>query len=356
MRILIDITHPAQVHLFHHFADRMKDRGHKLFFTTRKKEVAEDLLKAFNLDYSCFGNRYRSKFGKIWGLAKYVTMLYMTALKFKPDLFLSMGSIYAAHTAFLYRKPHIALEDTGNMEQIKLYMPVTEYVLTPISYHRDHGLKQIRYHGTHELAFIHPSHFKPDPAVLDILGVDENTPFVILRFVSWQATHDSGQSGILDKHKPQLIQELSKHAKVFISSEADLPPEYEPYRIKIPPHMMHDALYYSSLYIGEGASMASECGCMGTPAFYVNSIYSSYCDDLEKGYGLIWNYRSSEGVLEKALDVVTNPKSKAEFRQKVQKLYADKIDVTAFLVWFIENYPASGQIMTKDPDYQLRFK
>ena len=34
----------------------------------------------------------------------------------------------------------------------------------------------------------------------------------------------------------------------------------------------------------------------------------------------------------------------------------DKIDLTAFLVWFMENYPASLEQMRKDPDYELSFK
>jgi hypothetical protein len=34
----------------------------------------------------------------------------------------------------------------------------------------------------------------------------------------------------------------------------------------------------------------------------------------------------------------------------------DKIDVTAFMVWFIENYPESKRIMKENPDYQYKFK
>ena len=33
-----------------------------------------------------------------------------------------------------------------------------------------------------------------------------------------------------------------------------------------------------------------------------------------------------------------------------------KIDVTAFMVWFVENYPDSVKIMRENSDYQLRFK
>lgn len=34
-------------------------------------------------------------------------------------------------------------------------------------------------------------------------------------------------------------------------------------------------------------------------------------------------------------------------------MLADKIDVTAFLVWFIENWPESFKIMKENPDYQF---
>ena len=34
----------------------------------------------------------------------------------------------------------------------------------------------------------------------------------------------------------------------------------------------------------------------------------------------------------------------------------DKIDVTAFMVWFIENFPESHKIMKKNPNYDERFK
>jgi hypothetical protein len=37
-------------------------------------------------------------------------------------------------------------------------------------------------------------------------------------------------------------------------------------------------------------------------------------------------------------------------------MLADKIDVTAFLVWFIENYPKSETLMKKEPEFQVKFK
>jgi hypothetical protein len=50
------------------------------------------------------------------------------------------------------------------------------------------------------------------------------------------------------------------------------------------------------------------------------------------------------------------PNLKEEWQKRRMKMLADKIDVTAFMVWFIENYPESVRIMKTDPDYQYRFR
>jgi len=45
-----------------------------------------------------------------------------------------------------------------------------------------------------------------------------------------------------------------------------------------------------------------------------------------------------------------------QFQLRRQKMLLEKIDVTAFLVWFVENYPESAKIMKENPEYQWRFR
>jgi hypothetical protein len=40
-----------------------------------------------------------------------------------------------------------------------------------------------------------------------------------------------------------------------------------------------------------------------------------------------------------------------KFQIRRQKMLAEKIDTTAFLTWFFENYPTSKKIMDKNADY-----
>ena len=145
MNVLIDIGHPAHVHLFKYFAKKMQLKGHQILFTVRDKEIEIYLLKKYELKYISLGKKRRTKIAKIWGLIEYTVRIYLISLKFKPNLYLSHGSIYAAWTSFLMRKPHISMEDTGNWEQVRLYKPFTSTILTSTSFSIKYGQKQIFY-------------------------------------------------------------------------------------------------------------------------------------------------------------------------------------------------------------------
>ncbi len=355
MNILIDIGHPAHVHLFKNFARRMQERGHKILFTARDKEYEIYLLSKYGFDFKSFGKHYKTLKGKLWGLCKFNIQLLAVALKFKPDMFVSHGSPYAAQVSWLLRKPHISLEDTGNMEQIRIYRPFTNVILAPDVLKKQLGPKEIRYNGYHELAYLLPDYFQPDGSIYQLLGIPAGQRYCILRFVSWWATHDKGQSGLTYQYKKDLVAELSKHIKVFISSEKELDPEFASYQIKIPPEKMHDALAFADLYIGEGATMASEAAVLGTPAIYINSISGGYTEDQER-FGLTFNFRTCSGVKEKALDIVCNKNSKEEWQKRRFAMLSSKIDVTAFISWFVENYPQSEDTVRKTRDYMETFK
>lgn len=352
MRLLIDIGHPGHVHLFRPFAKIMQNKGHEFLFTCRQKEFEIELLEAAKFKYVSFGKHYKTKRGKIWGLFKFDIKMFFTALKFKPDLFLSHGSFYAAHTSFLLRKPHISMEDSGNMEQIRLYLPFTKAVLTPYELPEDLSKKQIRYHSYHELAYLNPKYFSPDIEILRSLKINKNEKFGLLRFVSWNATHDIGQGGFTNKQKEELVDYLSSRMTLFISAEAEVPESFKKYLIKIKPEQMHHVLAYANILVSEGATMASEAGVLGTPAIYVNSLSRCYNEDQER-YNTVFNFRNGEGVIKKVKGILEEDlKSQNNHKQIIK----DKIDLTAFLVWFVENYPNSKQIMKDNPDYQYKFK
>ncbi len=359
MKVICDIGHPAHVHLFKNVLWELERKGHEYLITTRDKDVTQQLLSAYNMSFVSFGKHYKNIYSKIYGLLKFDYLLLLTAMQFRPDLFISHGSICAAHISVLLRKPHISMEDTANMEQIRLYKPFTNAILTSKSFLRDLGEKQIEYDGYHELAYLHPKYFKPDPAVFNLLGLNREDRYVILRFISWDATHDITHKGISIENKIKVAEEFSKFAEVFISSEKKLPDELKRYQIKIPPERMHDALYYATLLYGESATMASECAVLGTPAIFLDSVGRGYTEDQEKKYGLVFNFTESaqdqERSIEKGIELLQQPGLKREFKKKTERLLTDKIDVTSFIVWFLEHYPESIDAMKKNSNLHCSF-
>lgn len=360
MKILIDIGHPAHVHLFRYFAHEMQKKGHQILFTCRDKEFEIYLLNQFGFRFKSFGKKYKSGFGKLWGLLEFDVKEFISGSKFRPDIFLSHGSMYAAHAAFLLGKPHVSLEDTFNFEQIRLYKPFTKVILTADYDHPLKSDKVIRYAGYHELAYLHPRRFKPDKSVLKELGVTDSEEYVIIRFVSWNASHDYGHSGISYENKIKAVNEFSKYARVFISSEKELPSELKSCQFQIAPEKMHDAIAFSALVFGESSTMAEEAAMLGVPSIYLNNNSTYYTKHLEEDYQLVVNYTESlsdqQVATKKGTQLLRQPEIKKEWKEKRDKMLSVKIDVTAFMVWFVENYPDSEKIMKENPDYQYNFR
>lgn len=344
MRILIDIGHPAHVHFFKHAIWELEKRGHNLLVTSRKKDIATKLLDIYNIKHECLGIAGQGllKLGKelLWRDAK----LLKLAKSFSPDILLGIAGIFIAHVGRLLGSPSIFFTDTENARLINgLGFPFATTICTPSCFQYNVGAKQVVYNGYHELAYLHPNYFKPDASILKLFGVKDNEKFVIMRFVGWEASHDVGHKGLSLEMKIKAVKEFSKHAKVFITSEKELPVELKKYRIKIPIERIHDILYYATLLYGESATMASESAILGTPAIFLDDVGRGYTNEQERVYGSVFNFtgslRDQQRSINKGIELVRTQGIKEMWKNKRQMLLNDKIDVTAWLVDLIENYP-----------------
>lgn len=344
MKIVVDIGHPAHVHFFKNFIWEMKRREHDILITATDKDVSTELLDNYGFDYITMGSYGNSLIEKLINIPIMDLKMYKAAKDFRPDIFVGVAPIRATHTSGLTRKPCIVFDDTehSKWEHI-LYIPFAHVICTPSCFKKDLGKKQIRYNGYHELAYLHPNYFKPDPSVLYKLGLRKDDKFVIVRFVAWQASHDIGHYGLNMEAKRKLVKELEKYAKVFITSENPLPQEFEKRLLIIPPERIHDLLYYATLYIGEGATMATEAAVLGVPSIYISPLWDSMgnLDELKKRYGLISNFKDPELAIYKAAKLLQQQDIKQEWTKKREILLANKIDVIQFMIDFVENYPQS---------------
>ena len=131
-----------------------------------------------------------------------------------------------------------------------------------------------------------------------------------------------------------MVKTLSRYGKVLISSETPLQAELESYRITVPPHQIHDVLHYAGLFIGDGATMATEAGLLGTPSIRSSSMalnMGNFVELMDK-YRLVYSYYNPEEALSKAVALLEQENSKKEWMDRRDKLLSDKIDVTQYIL------------------------
>lgn len=365
--ILIQLSHPAHFHLYKNVAANLMKDGYNVFIVIKTKDILEDLLKESGLPYYNILRvpHRRSKLGMLmdtfirdWRMMRFVS---------QNNIGLLTGStVEVAHVGWLMRRDSI---NTG--EDDLAVVPQFGYIagvfvkchLAPVSC--DVGFltkKCFKYAGYHELAYLHPNHFTPDRTIVEKY-FPVGFPYFLIRFSDLKAFHDAGIKGINAEIAQKLINILKPHGRIYITSERELEPQFEPYRIKINTLDMHHVMAFADLYIGDSQTMAAEAGVLGVPFVRYNDFVGriGYLNELEDVYHLGYGIKASEaGSAEKMYGVVREildmPNRKQEWQARRQKMLSEKIDYAQFLTWFIEDYPESRRIMKETPEYQWRFK
>lgn len=340
MRIMIGVGHPKHVHFRKNVIRNLLNNGHEVKIVARKKDITLQLLDAYGFDYEVVGTNYKGLIKKAYGMMESDIKLLNIARKFKPDILVG-GSPYLGHVSRLIGKPHIGFTDTEHATLTNcLSNPFSDVICTPSCYKgRIDPKKHVCYDGYEELAYLHPNYFKPDPSVLEEVGLSKQDRFIIVRFVSWNASHDFKQTGLCVE-KSKYISKFEQYGRVFISSESQLPPDLEKYKLKINPEKFHSLLSYAHLYFGEGGSTATEAALLGTPSIHISTtaIFCGVFDDLLK-YNLVYSFDDDRKALQKAISILSDKKSKEMWIHRKNNMLKEKVDVTRFITELIEKYP-----------------
>ena len=187
---------------------------------------------------------------------------------------------------------------------------------------------------------MHPNYYRPNKETLKILSLEKNERYIILRFVSWTASHDRGVSGISIDIKRQLIKQLSKYIKVLVSSEESLPKDLIKYQIKIPPEKIHDIMSHATFFLGESGTMAAESGIMGVPSIQISGLPDGTIgslSELSNKYGLIKIYEKyNTNIVDEIIEKINDDSSYKEINDKKQFMINDKIDVNTYMIQLIK--------------------
>jgi uncharacterized protein len=365
MNIGIFINTPAQVHFFKNIANALEKKGHTIEFLARDYLETLPVMNGIGLKFFTYAESPERKIAKITDLPRNVLTAYKLLKRNKPKMLLGFGG-QESYSGFFLRCPSIVFQDSephinlAYLIQYTMFMPFVNSIITTKTFTDDLGKKQIKVDSYKELAYLHPRYFKPDKNIFNLLKIKENENFVVVRFNGFDAVHDAGVCSFSLEEKRRLIYELQKYARVFISAEKKVPKDLEKYLLDIPKQKIHDCLYYAKMLVTDTQTMTTEAGILGTPVIRCNSFVGTNdmgnFIELEHKYKLIFSYRNPNLAIEKALALIQDPNIKKEWNKKKQKLLNDKIDITAFMVWYIETYPESFREMKDNPEIQYRFR
>ncbi|MDY0151561.1 MAG: DUF354 domain-containing protein, partial [Candidatus Cloacimonas sp.] len=312
--------------------------------------IVTNLLDHYQIPFLILGDKGINMFDKL--KKQLVLTAKMRTLLIENNIDLAIGvSALIVHSAKFTKTRAILFDDDDQIVQpftARFVTPFADTILSPDALQFEKLNRAIYYPSYHELAYLHPNRFIPDPQILAKYGLNQEDKYYILRFNAFKAHHDIKEGGMSLNQKRTLVQLLSRHGKVFITTEATLDAEFEQYKLPIAPHEMHDFLYYSQMLVSDSQTMSSEAAVLGVPAFRCNSFAGrlSVLEEEEKLYGLTYAYlpRQFDWMLSSIKELLLVSNLKEIWQEKRRVLISNKIDVTAFWAWFIENYPRSVKL------------
>lgn len=340
MRILIDIGHPGHVHYFRNLIWLLKSNGHSVTVVARNRDIIFKLLDHYGLEYISRGRGSNSRIGKLIYTVMADFIMLAVFIKNKIQISISFSTGYPSQVGWLLRKYSIALNDTEHTNRIheRFVYPFCNTIITSTSFYDDLGDKQIRFEGFMEGLYLNDNYFKPDNSIFSYLKISPDQKFVLLRFITWHAHHDSGQHGLSDSEKINIVDYLlRKGYHVFISAEeGKVPQEVAKYIISVPVHLIHSVLYYSEFFVSESGTMASEAAYLGNHVIYTNPLpLMGYLRESEK-YELLYWCLSSKQIFEKLEELVSMANIKLVGKEKASSMRSKHIDSTMFLFKYIE--------------------
>ena len=363
-RILIYLGHPAQYHFFKNSIFLLKKKGCKVKLLIKTKDILEQLLNEDGVDYINIQSTPRGKGRLSILLASFKRTLAVIkeARRFKADVLVGTDSSVAQAAFFLMKKSITVLEDDYDVIRnlARLTFPFTSCILVPKECSAGpYDKKRVSYDGYMKLAYLHPNFFTPNESIIHEYGIHEK--FIIIRLSQLAAHHDINIRGLSFKLVEEIITLAEKaNYNIYITSESRIDDRLSQYKLNIRFNDIHHVLSFAGILISDSQSMSMEAAMLGVPSLRFNDFAGriSVLEELEHKYGLTYGIPTDNPtkLINKLKEFLSNSNLKDDFVSRRKKMLADKINVTAFLTWFIENFPESKRIMKENPDYQNKFK
>lgn len=325
--------------MFRPAMDAWLREGTEFLVVAREKDITTRLMDNYGIPYKTLAPVGRGLTGQFVELARREVGMLRLARRLRPKI-ITGTSVHAARIARLVGARSVVMcEDDAK------YIPLFKWLAYPFSHaivtpdclaYENHGTRHFTYPAYQKLFYLHPNRFTPDAGIHAALGLQHGARYAMVRLSSLQAHHDIGARGMSEKMIHDVIKMALPDIRVFISSEKNLSPEFEPHRMPLPPERMHDVLAGAEFLISDSQSMTVEAALLGTPAFKINSFAGiiSVIRELEEA-GLAFGYSPGQEaeLLRELRAILETPNRQVVLQERRTELLRRKIDP---LPWYLE--------------------
>lgn len=279
-KIWIDLDSSPHVPFFVPIIEELEKRGYSTLLTARKTAQVFELVDYFHLTCKRVGRHYDGRgIVRLAGLLFRALQLAPHVRSGRPDLALSHGSRAQLIVSAALRIPSLMLGDYEFSKGVgfaRATWVMCPDVIPETDLTRFRG-RLLRYPGIKEDVYV--PRFKPDPSILEELGLGREDLIITLRPPADHAHYHRPESDelfraavdFLCNHSHTKIVLLPRHERQAIFAHKAWPHLFAAGKIIIPVHAVDglNLIWHSDLVISGGGTMNREAAALGVPVYSI---------------------------------------------------------------------------------------
>lgn len=279
-KVWIDLDNTPHVPFFIPITRELEHRGYQVVLTARDAFQVCDLAVRSGVNFTRIGRHYGKNMGKkLFGLLWRSLQLVPFVMRERPDIALSHGSRSQIFLSNLLGIPTILIMDYEHSQTPPLCKPKWEIVPDSLS---SVGLQTTesrvrKYPGIKE--DVYAPDFRPDPAILNELGLPADGLIVTVRPPANEAHYHNPESerlfeGLMDlliAHPETRIVLLPRNKGQEADIRSRRPEWFRENKAIVPQYAVNglNLLWHSDLVVSGGGTMNREAAALGVPVYSI---------------------------------------------------------------------------------------
>ncbi len=280
-KIWIDLENTPHIPFFLPIVEALRGRGHPVVVTARDGYQTCEVAALHGLENVRIGRHCGPHLpAKVGGLLVRAARLLAFALKEKPALALNLGSRSQNLAARAAGIPVAEIMDYEFTAESRLLAPrwcLAPEVVCEAARARRRGTRVIAYRGTKEDVYV--SRLRPDPAVLESLGLADAAVIAVIRPPATEAHyHNPASERLFERLMERIVAAPDVMAVLLPRNERQRlrlarrhPGWFATGKVVVPERVVDglNLIWHSDLVVGGGGTMNREAAALGVPVYSI---------------------------------------------------------------------------------------